>query len=50
MIGKEERCYSIIRKIMGTSFNMDYGLYINSDKSKMALLDDDDILYRVMCR
>lgn len=49
-IGKEERAYSIIRKIINQDFNMDFALFITSKRSKMRILDDDDVVYEVMKR
>lgn len=50
IIGKEERNCSIIRRIFGGEFSLDFAIFLNSDTSKMRILDDDDILYRVMKR
>lgn len=49
-IGKEERAYSLIRKIIGKDFSMDFALFISSKVSKMRILNDDDLVYQVMKR
>lgn len=38
-IGREERVYSVIRKIISKDFNLDFAIFINSPKSKMRILD-----------
>lgn len=49
-IGKEERAYSVVRRIIPQGFNLDFAIFVDSQKSSMRILDDDDVVYAVMKR
>lgn len=40
----------MIRRIICQDFNLDFAIFIDSSKSKMRILDDDEVVYSVMRR